>query len=316
VPRVLSEFLAAKPPDIESYIEHRILPKQGKLMLFAEAGIGKSRLVHNAAFNLAMGQPWAGLVVPRPVRVLYWIAEGSPDYFWERTFLLDQHYKCSQSQWRDNLWLEHNMDVRLDTLEGAKRAAEVFTEAKPEVIILDPLYKLMRGEETDQRAGKAVADFLDAVVSGLGCSIMLVHHSRKRIVTSDGRVVNQGKAEARGHTTITQDWPDTEVQMRKTKDGFVLSFEKVRFGEEPDEITVRFGDDHVASVTERTLMDEVLDVLKAGPMAKKDLAVEVKKRVQVSKTTLERELKALREGKVVQVQQSDVRKNEVVLSLR
>lgn len=316
MPRPLLEFLADKPPAIESYIEPRVLVKQGRLFIFAEAGIGKSLLVHNLAFSIAMGTAWVGLEVPRAARVLYWAAEGSPDFFWEHTFMLDQHYHCSVSPQAQNLWLEHDMDTRLNTVGGARKALEVFKAAEPEVIILDPLYKLMRGSETDQETAKATVDFLDGVIQTLGCSIVLVHHSRKRIVTTDGRVVNQGKAEARGHTTLTQDWPDTEVQVRRTKDGLQLTFEKCRWGVEPEDILVRLDPKSLVVATGRTLEAEIKAALSAGPMAKQRLQEVIKATMGTSRSTFEREMQRLRQEGVVRVGQSALlRGNEVEVRL-
>src|SRR3990167_2952929 len=314
MPRSLPEFLADKPKAIESYIEPRVLVKQGRLFLFAEAGIGKTLLVHNLAFSLAMGLPWLGMSVPKPTRVLMWAAEGSPDFFWEHTFMLDQHYKCSESDMRDNLWLEHNMDVRLNTKDGAERGLAIFKAAQPEVIILDPLYKLMRGAESDQETAKWMVDFLDAVIGSLDCSVVLVHHSRKRLISQDGRVVNQGKAEARGHTTLTQDWPDTEIQARRTKDGLQLTFEKCRWAREPDDIMVRMNAETlVTDVATATLEDELLAALQGGKVAKKDLQEALRMKMGTSRSTFERTLGIMRSDGRVKVEANPTRRNEVVI---
>lgn len=309
----LVEFLRDKPPDIESWVGPRILVPKSRLLVFGEAGIGKSKLVNNLAFALALGVPWIGFNTVQK-RVLYWQAEGSADLFWEQNFLLDTAYKASTSDRRDALWLEHKMSARLNRTEDLKLILATIEQATPEVVIFDPLYKMMRGEDTDQTAGKEITDILDGIIENYGCSIVLVHHSRKRQIV-DGRIINTGKGEARGHTTLTADWPDVEIQLRKHKDGLEVICEKSRYAEEFDSVVIRMDSTTFRmSATEETIEDVILAVLaEQKVVGMKQLRELVRVKTPVAERTFARSIATLKGLGQIVTEANPSKRNESVV---
>jgi hypothetical protein len=52
----------------------------------------------------------------------------------------------------------------------------VFLAVEPDVVMLDPWYKTLSGEENDNSVVKQATDFLDSVIEGFKTSIIIIHH--------------------------------------------------------------------------------------------------------------------------------------------
>lgn len=290
---------------------------ESRLEVFGESGIMKSVAVHNLAFALAAGVPWIELPVPRPLRVYYLQAEIADAYFWERTDKMNQHYQLGGTPLADNLYLERNLDLRLDTSKGAKYLEDTLRAVKPEVVIIDPLYKFMSGDDNDQHAVKAIQEVLDEVaIIGYSASIVMVHHSRKP-ASYAGQQFNFGKGESRGHTTIT-DWFDTVIQLTydDTKGVHTFTFEKVRNGPMPEPIPQQMSPDTLVfgPVTGNPEADIMAEVSRGSiPLSKLIDVIKVKSKV--SERTVRRNIDSLARRKKIMLlaDPSDKRKFRVVL---
>lgn len=263
------------------------------MMVFGETGISKSIAVENLTFGVAGGTNWIGLDIPKAHRVLYLQAEIGDDQFWERTVSMDSHYRLNGTPAAQNLWLERQLDLKLNTPQGLHKFRGSLDTAKPEIVVIDPLYKFMTGTDTDQDSLKALFDRLDRiVVVERGAALVLVHHSRKA-PQYGGSQFNFGKAEARGHTTIT-DWMDTVIQLTMKKDQHIFTFEKMRNGPMIDPIVQELNEKTLVFGAPATGIEDELRKLNGQNAIRLNvLKTNVANRTGASERTVQRRLDAL-----------------------
>jgi hypothetical protein len=73
-------------------------------------------------------------------------------------------------------------DIRADTLAGDKRIREYLDEVKPNILFLDPISRLMEGNDSDNREVRLVFANVDRWLEDykeLGLSVVLIHHFGK-----------------------------------------------------------------------------------------------------------------------------------------
>lgn len=188
------EFLQLRLPPVPFYIQDW-LPKQGKAMIYAPAKSGKSFLCMNIARCIGMGEPVLGMATNQG-KVLYIQSELGAKVLQDRIKMTGQEY--------ENVFIGTTFALKLDQTGGKNLLRNALEDVKPDVLILDPLYKLVSGDENESKDMRTIADFLDEVIEVYGCSILIIHHPGKDI-----------KKGGRGSSVI-EDWVDSAIEMRKT----------------------------------------------------------------------------------------------------
>lgn len=192
----VSDFLALPIQETPYYIKGW-LPKQGKMILYAPAKSGKSFLAIQAARCIGAGAPFLGMETTR-ARVLYIQCELS-------LILLRRRLLASQKQY-DNVFVGTTYAIKLDTEHGQGMLISAMEAIHPDVVILDPLYKMIAGDENEAEDVLRVFNFLDSVIGIYECSFLVIDHSGK-----------DSSRRARG-SSVKEDWVDSEVEMRKLKE--------------------------------------------------------------------------------------------------
>ena len=95
---------------------------------------------------------------------------------------------------------------------------QTLKKLKPDVLIADPIYKMMSGSENDARDVTDLTDRFDTLIADYGISLIFTHQSRKQQFGKDG-AVDTGEAEIRGSTALLQ-WVDTIMGVRKMADPY------------------------------------------------------------------------------------------------
>lgn len=177
------------------FVVKDILPKRGKAVVYAPTKSGKSWLCLTLARSVIEGEPFLGLPTQRG-RVLYIQFELGEEVLQERLLNTGQLY--------DNFFVGTSFDIKLDTTAGQKRIHKAIDVVEPDLLIIDPLYKGMSGDENEKQDMMGVLDFLDELIDAYRCSIFMVHHSGKDL-TKRGR-----------GSTALEDWVDSYLSMRAT----------------------------------------------------------------------------------------------------
>ena len=308
----LPELLANPPEMPEFVLGPRLLPRKGRCMIFGQSGIGKSMLVHNLAFSLAAGQPWLGFTPPRAYRTLYLLAEGGEYSLWERSMHLQEKRPIDLAVAGPNLHLTFDLNATMSNTGYPDIEAAVLS-SKAEVVILDPAYKLMLGSDADAESAKTFIRACDRLIAATGCTLIVVHHSKKAAFDDNGFKVDRGRAEARGHTTFTEDFWDVLFQLKRTKrEGHSIVVEKARHSNvETDEpIPLFFNYPLFLRKDEPGAEDPLLALLPAEwtPLAEVRVAVEAG--LSLGEKSVRERLRMAKEEGVLEVMPNPARKNE------
>ena len=164
-------------------------------MLYGAAKAGKSIIAMQLARCIGVGEPFLGLETSQG-RVLYLQFEIGTSVLQDRMRQVDKDY--------DNVYVGTTFDMKLDSRRGQTQLELAIMEVAPNVVILDPLYKILEGDENDVHDGKIVTDFLDHMIELYGCSFLIIHHM--------GKDPSQG---ARG-TSHFNDWHESIIEIKKT----------------------------------------------------------------------------------------------------
>jgi len=188
-----NKFLYMKLAKAPFYVQDW-LPKRGKCMIYAPAKSGKSFLSMQMARCIASGEEFLGLRTTQG-RVLYIQFEMGEEILQDRLTLTKKDY--------ENVYVGTSFSLKLDTEPGKNQLNVAMEAVQPNVLILDPLYKAIIGDENSGQEMRSVLDYLDELIEGYDCSILLIHHTGKDL-TKRGR-----------GTSIFEDWVDSYIAMKR-----------------------------------------------------------------------------------------------------
>ncbi|MFX0200810.1 MAG: AAA family ATPase [Candidatus Hodarchaeota archaeon] len=222
------EFIESKPEEKEMAIKG--LLERGSLgFLFGQPKIGKSLL----AFNLALEASKGGIFldtfpIPKPLRTLLLIGEGSRRSHWNRL----RKIAGSKGIQNDNLKLLFNRRLKLDQRPDVNQLIAVIKEHHIDFLIVDPLFRYFIG---DEKEGADMAKLINNIglVQEKGVTVVIVHHVVKDTQgKSPGqRLRGHGSLHAAGETyimierldgsrktiSIEFDYKDGEIESMKAK---------------------------------------------------------------------------------------------------
>lgn len=191
----LNNLTITRKPIIEEFLYERDI-----LMIPAQAGAGKSIIATQIAISLSSGVPLFGILnIPTPKRVLYLQLEGDYEESIERM----RHMRTRIPVNTDNLcWFECKM---LDTMNQLTMD-HFFKVIKssgfiPEVVIVDPLYKLCPHDLATGEAAITVVKFSDRLYEEYNCTNVLIHHNHREKYTTTGHKMKEDNSYY-GHSFI------------------------------------------------------------------------------------------------------------------
>ena len=173
-------------------IGNGILPIHSKMLLFGEPKTGKSFLATMLAHCIAERQPWLGFA-PHPS------ADFQPTVYYIQTEISETEFKERLLSLipSDHLFVE-TIHGSLLLGDNVNQLAERLEVIRPNLVILDPLYMLMDGDLNNSTHMGVVHRNIDMLISAFGCSVLIVHHSRKPKENTKASIL-----EALGSVTIT-----------------------------------------------------------------------------------------------------------------
>jgi len=241
-------FCLSRLPEVPFYVKDW-LPKRGKSLLYAPPKTGKSYLCLQLARCIGSEEEFLGLPTTRGT-VLYVQFELGEEILQARLRQTKGNY--------ENVYVGTSFSMKLDLPSGQAQLVRALEAVEPQVLILDPLYKVIVGEENEATDMRKVVDFLDSVIEGFNCSILLVHHAGKDL-----------SKRGRG-SSIFEDWVDSYLQLKKTskdKERLKAQIKPIflRHAQLPPEpIEVELGEDfefHVVSAAQ-TVKQQVEEFVK------------------------------------------------------
>ena len=272
VPQILAENLDRGE---QSLLGDGLVWRDGKVWMYGPTGRFKSFAAMQMAFSIASGLPWFNWVTQK-ARVLYAQAEIPKLDMQDRVNSMQKRWGTEGISFLTlRGWALENRQSALDL---KKRAVD----AGAEVLIIDPVTQVLAGSENNDRDVRYFTRVLEDIQQELSLCLFCVHHSRKGTF-SDGKVVDSGYGENRGHSHLIG-WPDTILHLKgsKERDKVTLVWEKTRSTEEPADLKLKFNKDKLLlEVSEEQPERVAMELLEHGPMALGEFMVAFQEKTQV-----------------------------------
>lgn len=268
------------------FIEN-LLPTQGRLLVVAPGKTGKSIFCLQMVHCAAMGLPFLGFNVPRPLRVHYLDYEVGPIMMQDRLALMGREYDVPRNQLFVTSFPDPNDLV--GTLDSVPDI---------DIFVVDPAISLGYTDENNNAQIRRLLDNLHRECRERGAGVILVHHTRKS--SRDPNVRDRGMGEARGAGAFT-DWMDYGISLRTVTEGssYELTFLS-RGGANPEPMTVQRDPESLTYSLQGTTIameqaaeDATREYKEANPMASSrilqaDLARQLMGRTGKGRTTVYR----------------------------
>jgi 5S rRNA maturation endonuclease (ribonuclease M5) len=160
-----------------------VLERGSNGMIAAAPKSGKSWTMLDMAIALALGEPWLGFRIPRPVRVMFISREDNPNLTAWRFKNLWRGRKARNPQLIEtNLHFNTRAQSPQLLLDNEEQLEEMMTALhafKPEFVIFDVFNVLHCADENDNSQMREVLRRLTRVQTEVKCGIGLVHHFNK-----------------------------------------------------------------------------------------------------------------------------------------
>lgn len=166
------------PPQLAPELIKGILRKGHKMLLSGGSKTGKSMLMIQLAVAVASGGEWLGRRCEKG-KVLYVNLEIDKDSFGNRLLNVCGARGTDLSMIGDNLdvWSLRGYSLPLDKL--VPRLIRRCKDKAYTAVIIDPIYKVMMGDENKAGDMAQFCNQFDKIAAALGCSVIYVHHFSK-----------------------------------------------------------------------------------------------------------------------------------------
>jgi len=223
----VAELQAWTAPKQQYIIENILFPKT-KMMLHGRFQTWKSMLALYTGATIADGNEWFGIRTSSST-VYNLQIEMPQSQLQKRVNKYLKHNPCTHE---DRMWFCTEHYIKLDKGYGVAELERELARTKPQLLIIDPLYRVVSGHITDEYDMRQFMDRMDILIDKYNLALIIVHHDRKYLI-QDGVIVDTG-ADAIFGSSMFIDWLDASIQTSITgMDGEVLvSIEKVKYVEE------------------------------------------------------------------------------------
>ena len=178
MPPFVEYKLSDSPRPVPEELIKGVLRRGHKMLLSGSSKAGKSFLLMELCVALVTGQPWLGFECKKS-RVLYINLEIDPescldrfDRIFRRTRRIDNY-----ESGRLVVWNLRGKALPLDKLSDI--LIERMKNQKFDAVVLDPIYKVITGDENNATEMGAFCNQFDKICTETGCSAIYCHHHSK-----------------------------------------------------------------------------------------------------------------------------------------
>lgn len=201
--------LADEDDDINWLVES-VWPIGRSVVLYALQKTGKSLVSLHIAVSLALGvDPFTGNPIP-PHDVCYLDYEMTRMDVQERLIDMGHYHRMKNGELKRLHYALHPPTAPMDTAEGGRQVLSMVRESGSDVVIIDTLSRVIRGEENAADTFRAFALYTGTPLKALGVSVMRLDH--------EGKSKEQGM---RGSSAKGDD-PDITYRLTETDGGYQL----------------------------------------------------------------------------------------------
>ena len=193
------------PPELPEVLIEGILRRGHKMLISGSSKAGKSFLLMELCVAIAEGRKWLNFQCQQG-RVLYVNLEIDPASAVNRFFKIYEALGTPAEN-MDNimLWNLRGHAVPLDQL--VPKMVRRVRDQKLQAIIIDPIYKVITGDENNASEMGAFCNQFDKICTETGCSVIYCHHHSKG---SQG--MKRAMDRASGSGVFARD-PDAQLDM-------------------------------------------------------------------------------------------------------
>ncbi len=167
-------WVETEPPLSDSILDETF-DRGDKVAIIGSSKLRKSFFALQLSMHLAAGIDFLNWTVRKPRRVLLVQLEIKSDHFHRRVKRMAMAMGIAREDLRENLMIVNGRGQDI-TLEAV---GELARSAKPDVIVFDPLYKLVNGDENSAEDMKPVLAGFDRLAEATGATVAYVHHDAK-----------------------------------------------------------------------------------------------------------------------------------------
>lgn len=209
----MASFLAKKLPPIRELLGGGLLDETGKMIIYGRQKLGKSLIANNLMWSLMGGQDWYGIKTPvSGTSTMYVQVEVSDRRLQDRMLKMQTYYKSFLTyKVKAASWVWTVQGLKLDTAEGVERLERHVKSHTPEVLILDPMYKLLANPNEPENILKFQSG-LEYLQSVCNMAIVIIAHPRKQQTDPDPNQPDGDSSDLYGPMFNTA-WPDTVIKL-------------------------------------------------------------------------------------------------------
>lgn len=204
----ISSLHTWSPPTVKQLIGNGLLIEGTKMIIFGGPKTFKSILCQQLAFSFIYGIPWLGFsIIPSSVLLIQ--AEIARQPFHQRIMKMEGNLAGMTATKSMNV--STTFTTKLDRSDGYHELNAAVAKCNPEVVILDPLYRLIA--ERDDQALTKFFDHMDWSITKYGYTLIVIHHERKQFRGTDGNLVGAGAQDMRD-SRLVEAWFDSIVHVQ------------------------------------------------------------------------------------------------------
>lgn len=237
--RQLLQERLSNPP----FVVFPLLPKGGKLFVYAPKKHYKSMLLFNICYDFAEGSPilsrWP---IDAPCAVLL-IEQEIGKFMARARFEKIASFRGNGAALDNIIVVSKERRIKLDDPEGFELLRTLIREHQPQIVALDPIRKFHRSDENDSTSITKVVDQLDKLVEEFGVTFLIAHHMGHESVFPNAPKHMRG-------SSVWGDEADTVINLSKPiKTGperhniIRVTVEDIRHAEAPEPFDLEFNKD-------------------------------------------------------------------------
>lgn len=196
----------SSPPPLAPVLIEGILRQGHKMIISGPSKAGKSYLLIELAYSIAEGQNWCGCRCTQG-KVLYVNMEIENASFYKRVKEVYKAHGMDAGIHPDNIIVWGLRGHSMPITELAPKIIEVAKKEGCIAIIIDPLYKVLKGDENSNSDIAEMSKGFDRIAQETKCSVIYAHHFAKGYA-GDKQSIDRGS----GAGTFSRD-PDAILTM-------------------------------------------------------------------------------------------------------